>query len=243
MQPNARGQDTLASDSRVIDFFSEEEFNHRAIADTTPVQVKGFDTLQLAAFRKNRDFQYHESPNVAQSLWNSLLEWLGYILRSLFQSTSSVRWDRLLIYALALAGFVAILLLILKVNVLKVFQSGADRGPIARAAIHENVHEMDFEKLLREAMEKGKYRDGIRLLFLYALKILAEKQLISWKAGKTNKDYVDELNAVDLKTDFNTLSLYFDYAWYGNFQIHENTFLKAEGTFQVFRKKVLTTGK
>ncbi len=240
---DAEAQDPFASDSVITDYFQQQEFSYQAMADTTPLQVKRFDTQQLSALKKSSDFQYHESPNLAQGLWNRLLDWIGYIFRSLFQGASAVHWDQVLIYALALAGFVAILLMALKVNVLKVFQWGTDRGLASAAPIHENVHEMDFEELLRLALEKEKYRDGVRLLFLYALKILSENQLISWTAGKTNRDYVQELQVANLKEDFNLLSLYFDYAWYGNFHIRKDTFLLAEGTFHTFKKKALTTAK
>ncbi|HCM77624.1 MAG TPA: DUF4129 domain-containing protein, partial [Cytophagales bacterium] len=67
-----------------------------------------------------------------------------------------------------------------------------------------------------------KYRNGIRLIFLYALKMLADKQYIQWQAGKTNHDYSDELGAGELKTNYNQLSRYFEYAWYGNFLIEED---------------------
>lgn len=239
----ADAQDSVYTNSASTDYFFEEEFSYPAIADTTVLQVKRFDPLQVSTLKKSSDFQYHESPNLAQSLWNQLLEWLAYVLLSFFQGASAAHWDQVLIYVLALAGFMVILLIALKVNVLKVFQSGTEWGLHPAATIHENVHEMDFEELLRLALEKENYRDGIRLLFLYALKILSENQLISWKAGKTNRDYVEELHAANLKVDFNLLSLYFDYAWYGNFQIQKDTFLKAEDTFQVFKQKALTAGR
>ena len=239
MGMDAGAQETFYRDSLITDdLFAEEEFRYTAMADTTPLEIKNFDQRQLSALKSSGDFQYHEAPSVAQALWSRLLEWLGYALLSLFQGAARLHWDKVLIYALALAGGIAIVLMVLKVNVLNVFQRSTDRGVTPAAAIHENVHEMDFEELLRLALEKERYRDGVRLLFLYALRILSENQLISWKAGKTNRDYVAELQTVSVSTDFNLLSVYFDYAWYGNFQIEKDTFLRAENTFKVFREKL-----
>ena len=55
-------------------------------------------------------------------------------------------------------------------------------------------------------------------LFLYSLKLLSDKHHLDWRPGKTNHDYLDELGDGELKTGFNELSFYFDYAWYGDFK-------------------------
>jgi hypothetical protein len=77
-----------------------------------------------------------------------------------------------------------------------------------------------------------------RLVFLHALKILSDKHLIDFNPGKTNHDYVEELSSSDLKTGLNELSFYFDYAWYGNFSISEDQFLKIKNVFSDWKNKV-----
>lgn len=97
---------------------------------------------------------------------------------------------------------------------------------------------MDFEKLIREALEKKEYRYGVRLTFLYALKLLSDKQHVDWRPGKTNHDYLEELNEGELKTGFNELSFYFDYAWYGEFAVNENLFQRVQVIFDNWRKHI-----
>ena len=129
-------------------------------------------------------------------------------------------------------------MLLLKVNAFQIFYSGSDQGKQSYQVFHENIHEMDFDTLIREATERNEYRLATRLVFLYALKILSDKQLIDFKPGKTNHDYVEELPKGDLKTGLNELSFYFDYAWYGNFSINENQFQKVKQTFTFWKDKV-----
>jgi hypothetical protein len=97
---------------------------------------------------------------------------------------------------------------------------------------------MDFEKLIQETVDKNDFRSATRLIFLFALKLLSEKQLIQWQAGKTNHDYVEELKTGELKTGLNELSFYFDYAWYGHFTISRDQYQKLNGLFHTWKEKI-----
>lgn len=103
---------------------------------------------------------------------------------------------------------------------------------------HENIHEMDFEKLIQEATARQDFRQGTRLILLYALRLLSDQHLIQWEAGKTNHDYVNEIEAQELKTGLNEISFYFDYAWYGNFTVSPEAFEKVQATFDAWRQKL-----
>lgn len=224
-----------------LDYYTpEEEVEYSAPDDSTLLSKRSFDKTRLSKFKTNPDFNYKLAPTVAESLWDRFLQWLSQLLGAIFTGATMTNWGRVLVYAAAFIGFMAILLTILKVNAFRVFYSGADRGTVSTSVFHENIHEMDFDALIRDALEKGKYRDGIRLLFLKSLKIMTDKQLIYWQAGKTNHDYVEELSEGELKINFNELSFYFDYAWYGNFSVNEDTFHKTEKLFNALQQRAST---
>jgi hypothetical protein len=124
------------------------------------------------------------------------------------------------------------------VNAFKVFYSGADRASQDYKIFHENIHEMDFEKLIQEAVNKNEFRAATRLVFLHALKLLSDKHLIDFSPGKTNHDYVEELKPGELKSGLNELSFYFDYAWYGNFDVTQSQFQKIISVFNAWRARV-----
>lgn len=234
---SAWAQNEITSDT--LNYYTaDEEIEYHAPDDSTLLSARGFDKATLSEFKTNPDFDYKLAPTVAESLWDRFLQWLSQLLSAVFTGATMTNWGRVLVYAAAFVGFMAILLMILKVNAFRVFYSGADRGTVSTSIFHENIHEMDFDALIREALEKGKYRDGIRLLFLKSLKILTDKQLIYWQAGKTNHDYVEELSEGELKINFNELSFYFDYAWYGNFSVNEDTFHKTEELFNTLQQRV-----
>lgn len=87
----------------------------------------------------------------------------------------------------------------------------------------ENIHEINFEEKIAQALSTHNYRLAIRLRYLYILKILDDRGVIQWQSGKTNHDYILEVHARGNEQSyalFRQISHAFDFAWYGE---HEST--------------------
>jgi hypothetical protein len=74
--------------------------------------------------------------------------------------------------------------------------------------------------LLQEAEKMavaGEFRRALRNIYLSVLWELDSRQLIIYKAAKTNSEYYQEISqrAADLKELFRSLVTLFDYKWYG----------------------------
>ena len=91
---------------------------------------------------------------------------------------------------------------------------------------------VDFEKLIQETLTKGDNRLVIRHYYLWILKRLAEKNIIDWHTEKTNSDYLYEIQSTDLRNDFQYLSYLYNYIWYGEFKMNEETFSNAKKSFE-----------
>ena len=216
----------------------EEDSDFDAPDDTTVVTTRSFDSTLLKTLKADPDLNYKQPPTVAESLWQRLLSWIGRFFSSLLEGATMNNIGRILMYTLVLILVIAIILTVLKVNAFRVLYSGADQNKFNSSVFHENIHVMDFEKLIREATEKQDFRQGTRLILLYALRLLSDQHLIQWEAGKTNHDYVDEVKLPELKTGLNEISFYFDYAWYGNFPVSAEAFMKVQHTFETWRQKL-----
>ena len=203
--------------------------------DSSQVQVRSFDQQKLKELKDNNDFNYEEPPSVAESLWDRLLLWLGQFFAWIFRSAVETNWGKVFLYTLGLVVLAGIIMMLLKVDALRVFYSGADKGALRYETFQENIHEMDFEKLINDALVNKEYRHGVRLTFLFALKLLSDKHQVDWRPGKTNHDYLEELKPGALKTGFNELSFYFDYAWYGEFDVNENLYQRVRTIFENWR--------
>ena len=206
--------------------------------DTTFLARKSFNEAEVQKLKGNKELNYKEVPTVAESLWDRLLTWLNNIVMSLFAKATMTDLGRIFMYALGVIALIIIIMALLKVNAFRIFSGNADQGKFGYNVLHENIHEMDFDKLIREAVDKHDFRVATRLVFLNALKLLSEKHLIQWQVGKTNHDYVEEIATSELKTGLNELSFYFDYAWYGNFNINHEQYQKVDTLFQVWRTKI-----
>ena len=204
--------------------------------DSSAVEVRQVDQVKLRELKESAELDYGTGPAV-MSLWERFKIWLRHLIASLFEVVVTTDWVNVLIIGTVIIVLVYVIMRLLRIDALKVLYSGSGRS-IRYDTIHENIHEMDFDKLLEEAVQKADYRLAIRLLFLQALKILSDKHIIHWQPGKTNHDYLNEVKAAELKAGFQELNLYFEYAWYGNFTIAPESFGKVRDIFNNWKTKV-----
>jgi hypothetical protein len=61
---------------------------------------------------------------------------------------------------------------------------------------------------------------------------MSDKNIIEWDIEKTNSDYSYEIKNEKLKEDFNYLSYLYNYIWYGEFELTEDTFNKTKKSFE-----------
>lgn len=235
---NAQGIDSLVSvgDTTVFAAF-EDDPDNTAAADSLKVVVRSFDNQKLEELRADPELQYGVEATVGESLWQRFLGWIAKLIEYLFDSLTGDNWGSFLGYALSLLCFIAIIMLMLKVNVHRVLY-GDTASPVPHHTLHENIHAMDFEQLIQEAVTTQDYRLAVRLLFLYALKLLSDKNHIHWRQGKTNQDYLSELAVEKLKPGFSELNYFFEYAWYGNFTVTNGVYARVKQIFDAWQRSL-----
>lgn len=235
----SQDSDSSVNQSDVVEIQDEyEEKDSYAFPDSSEITTRSADSETLQRLKSDPELQYKEPPTIAESLWDRFVLWLRQLFSSVFESAFSTDWGRVLAYVVALILLVVLIMAILRVNAFKVFSSGAGAGTFRYNTLDDNIHEMDFDKLIEEAMSKKDYRLGVRLVFLYALKMLSDKDHIHWDQGKTNHDYLEELKMAELKPGFSDLNYYFEYAWYGNFNINAEMFNHVQDIFKTWRSNI-----
>lgn len=233
-----------SSDSAVIqsdETVSQEDYDDEdshAPPDTSAIAPRVTDTETLEKLKSDPELQYKEPPTIAENLWDRFLLWISQLIGSIFDSAVSTNWGKLLAYATGIVLMIVLIMMLLKVNAFKIFYSGEGASTFRYNSLDENIHEMDFEKLIEEAVAKKDYRGGVRLQFLYALKMLSDKNHIHWDQGKTNHDYLDELTLAELKPGFTDLNYYFEYAWYGDFKVNAEMFSHVQDIFKSWRTHI-----
>ncbi|MEZ4903136.1 MAG: DUF4129 domain-containing protein [Spirosomataceae bacterium] len=202
-----------------------------AAEDNASVKLRTPSTKQLEEFRNNRDYNYKRA-SAPQNPLAKFWYWLMDKLNAFFQSGSYQHFWQYVI--LALLGGLAIWLLY-KANFSGgLFGRQATEDALTYHRVTENIHELDFNTSIEDALQQRNYRLAVRLYYLKSLKQLTDRQLIYWQPTKTNRVYVHELEHTPFKMDFEQLTSQFEYIWYGEFAITEEYFGLVKEQFQAF---------
>jgi len=106
-------------------------------------------------------------------------------------------------------------------------------------AVVEEENANDPDSLLRNAIKNGNYRLAVRYLYLQSLKRLSEKKFIEINTNKTNYEYVTEIRRHRFANEFASLTLQYEYVWYGEYPLDERLFEQIQNGFTQFTKNHL----
>ncbi|WP_405566924.1 hypothetical protein [Polaribacter sp. Asnod6-C07] len=103
----------------------------------------------------------------------------------------------------------------------------------------EDIHELNLEALLQQAITNKDFRLAIRYYYLSTLKSLSNNKIIDYHKDKTNSEYLFEIENTQTRTEFSYLSYVYSYVWYGEFPVDENSFQIAQNKYQSFLKSIV----
>ena len=208
------------------------------VIDHEPIVVKSKLNSSFKQKYKSAEFQYDVKVS-EKNAWERFKEWLAYWFKKIFGLSNMDISSKYVEYTLkTIASLIVayVIYLIVKIILNKdgqwVFGKSTTRKIYTDEEIEKNLIYVDFEKLIEETLASGNYRLAVRYYYLWLLKRLAEKNIIEWHTEKTNSDYLHEIHSTDLKTDFQYLSYLYNYIWYGEFEMNEQTFLHTKNAFE-----------
>ena len=199
--------------------------------DSAAIEVRYPSKEKIEKFKSDRDYQYNTDTTPPENPLAKFWYWLTQKLNNFLRSAAykSV-WQYVI-----MAGIAALAIWLLwKAEFLGgVFGKKAKKGLLDYEVLTENIHEIDFDQSIEEAVVQRNFRLAIRLYYLKHLKQLSDKELIDWKPTKTNRSYLYELSDEKIKNNFENLTRQFEYVWYGDFNISEQEFQELKTGFQV----------
>lgn len=98
--------------------------------------------------------------------------------------------------------------------------------------------ETDFDLLIEQAVQNNNYRQAVRYQYLKILHRMAGKNWIELAPDKTNFQYVCEVKNLGFQNDFASVTLSYEYVWYGEFDIDRGIYQKLESNFLSLHQKV-----
>lgn len=217
----------LADDSTVV-YETSTEFPER-----------NFDDSELTKIKSDPDFNYFNNREIEQpSLLDKILyKIISFILEVIFSPAGSP--ESILFYVLCVALIVGLVFIILRMNAMGLFarnnRSGKD--DLTFSEYTENIHTLNFEKMIEEALRSRHYRRVVRLYYLQSLRQLSDKNKITWEINKTNRDYRLELEKSSLGHGFESITYLYEYVWYGNTELDDEKFSTIKAEFQEFQTR------
>lgn len=204
--------------------------------DSSNIQQRNFSLSSLQVYKNDKDFQYEKEPVEGKTWWDRFWDWVWNKYDDIM-STAAGRNTMKAIYWLLGAGAVAFFVMkVAKMNRLNLF-TVSPQNKTDYTVEEENIHAIAFDQAIQNALQDGNYRLAIRLLYLQNLKMLADKNHISWQRNKTNRDYLRELSPA-LQQTFNHITNVFEYAWYGHLTVSREDFAELKEDVSKFQNRL-----
>lgn len=207
------------------------------IVDNSIIKPLKFDPNFKKSYQ-SADFVY-EVKITEKGIWDRFLDWLSFWFKKIFGFPNmdvsgkyvdlALKWIAILIVVYVIYSIVK---LILNKEGQWIFGKSTTQKIVKYDDIELNLKNVDFEKLIKDTLKSGEQRLAIRYYYLWLLKKMSEKNVIEWNPEKTNSDYLHEIKNESIRNDFGYVSYLYNYIWYGEFDLDENTFEKAQKTFE-----------
>lgn len=217
--------------------------------DTAPLQVKQIDTEDLQKYQEDEAFNY-EIIKSEPTWWDNFKTWLGNHLLRIFEGLFGVEkaigflsvFLRIVPYLLLGLLIYLLIKFFLNVNASSLHQAQKNKNLVALSEEENIIKNENIQELISKAFANKNYRLAIRFYYLYILKLMSQKELITWELQKTNDDYLQEIKETTLKKPFTKITNLYDYIWYGDFPIDEDGYNTAEKAFLQLQQMVKTNG-
>ena len=205
--------------------------------DTSKIHVRQLNTIEQEKLLEDSDYQYDRIGPEPKTWWDRLKEWFWRGVGKMFSTDEGQIGLTIFQYILIAAVIVIVILLALKNDIRAVFYGKSASVVINFKEFEEDIHKINFDEMIADAIIRKDYRKAVRLHFLKLLKELTDNNLITWQIDKTNNDYSIELSSSQLKKQFQELASMYEYVWYGDFQLNETTFKSTISKFKDFKVK------
>lgn len=208
-------------------------------------QERKFDQEALTRYRNDEKYQYHRDKPEPPKRKPKPIEQRRPV------ESHPIHYDgpradfsgalKAIFWVLIIGAAIFVIFQLLKINLKGLVKKKSDKAKVAKETeipVEEDIHKMEFEDLLQQAVDAGRYRVAVRLLYLRALRQLSDRGLIAWKQDKTNHDYIREISDKALRPGFSDVTLIFEYIWYGEFPVNKDDFNLARASFIQFEQSM-----
>jgi hypothetical protein len=195
----------------------------KLLYDSAAVETRAFKEAPFSAYKNDTDFQYENEVLQTPSIWDRFWAWVWRKYGEIMSTEAGRFTMNTLFWVIGIGGVAFFVYKVIRMNRLSLFAAD-QRVATAYKVESEDIHAIQFDAAINEALQQGNYRLAIRLAYLQNLKLLADKELIDWRPNKTNTDYWRELTTTAQQASFKNITGVFEYAWYGSHDVAREDF-------------------
>jgi hypothetical protein len=214
--------------------FSAETASDQAYPDTLTSRLRAIpgDTIKLIS--SDKGFYY-------KNYIDSLLKARQKIRKDVSDAEAKVKEDSFFQSFLELISWIFAIGLLFYM-VYKLFLTNSSLFSRSRKNVSGDTLKIQEENLndpeagIQQAVAAGNYRLAVRYLYLQTLRNLADKKFIELGSEKTNYRYVNEVRKHSFANEFASLTLAYEYTWYGEYPVDKNLFEQIHSSFKNFSR-------
>lgn len=219
-------QDSLAT-SQSVDY------------DSDPTIVAGhFSEEKIEDYKNDPDFNYLENVENT-SWWTRFKSWINSKIKQFFDwMFGDYQGGTFLTFLMTIIPYLFIGLILgfivwlfIRLNPGNSLFGEPKRGNVFLNEEEELVYSEDLQQLIEKAIANGEYRLAVRYHYLLLLKLLNEREIITYAFQKTNSDYLTEISNEKIRHQVKKLMRIYDFIWYGDFKITASEFQRAGNQF------------
>lgn len=226
---------------------SAQDQKQTVAIDSMAIVQKQFDQTTIESYKNNGSFNY-EIVDEGPSFYEQIVEWFNRVFRKIlswFFDDVEVPFGfltslfEMLPYIILVIVLYLIINFFLKVNARNIISGKRNKEIVHLKEDEELLSSKDLPRLIALAIAEEKYRLATRYQYLLLLQQLSEKEIIVWEQQKTNEDYIKEVYHKNIHTEFEEITRFYDFVWYGSFEINKVEYLKGIENITEIERKII----
>lgn len=187
--------------------------------DSSRVDVREISPGVVKNYHSQKSFQYNRDKAVSKSVIQRIWDWFWDKYYEILGNEGGNSLLKIIMWAFVVLGLTYFLLKVIGMDAFSLFGKKNREKDLGYKILEENLHTINFNEAIDNAVQQKNYRLAVRLLYLQSLKKLTDTGFISWQLNKTNRQYAQELAEGSLGKPFTSITKSFEYAWYGEFPL------------------------
>lgn len=220
---------------------ASENYQFKEFTGETTVNTRKVSDEELNKVKSDEDYWYVNTvpPRNRETSPPSANEKGDKEKESRSRGIFNIPWLNVVFWIILIGGFIALLIWFLSTSNIRLFRKKPKQvNEETQEYTTDNIFEINFDRDIQQAIDAKNFRLAVRLMYLRTLRDLSDRKLISYTHEKTNSDYLFQLAGTTYYKNFFRLTRSFDYTWYGQFELSQDSFGVIQNDFSSFKQQL-----